>query len=242
MNEPVTPGDRRYSLPPGRIVRRARDFRLYDQAGTRYVDFWQADGAAFLGHRPRGLARAVAAEIDRGLWAPLPTPWESRLKKALAALARQVGVPALTIGDAAERWRPLDGGDTPPAGEAHVTLPFPLLATWPAFPASPVVLAGLVVAAGLLLRYLGSPEAQARLELAASLPSPPGYDRRGVYWFPRDGSAAAERAELHRSLRESALDRGIILPPGPEEPICCPGELGRRERIRWEELCADRGK
>ena len=233
------PSDR--ILAPGQIVRRARDWRLYDQSSRRYTDFWQADGAAFLGHRPRGLARTVTAEIDRGLWAPLPSPWEARLEKVLASLARRVGVAALTIGPAADRWRPLQGvaDAQPPDRTFHVTLPFPL---GPALDTgavrSPVVLAGLVVAAGLLLRYLDLPEAQARLDLAASLPVPPGYCRCGVYWVPCPDSAAA--APDYESLRARALGLDLVLPPRAEDPICCPGELGRRERQNWEELCADR--
>lgn len=242
----------RYPLPPGRIIRRARDWRLYDEAGNRYTDFWQADGAAFLGHRPRGLARAVAAEIDRGLWTTVPTAWEGRLEKALAALARRIGASSCTIGSAPVRWWPLadsprpggrDGGrdgawDGARDGAVHVTLPFPLTAyTTEASALPPVVLAGLVVAAGLLLRYLDSPEAEQRLELAGSLPSPQGYHRDGVYWVA-SGDSAGESSADYGAMRERAAASGIVLPPQADMRICCPGELGRRERERWEELCS----
>jgi hypothetical protein len=66
-------------------IRRARGFRLYDGAGRRYLDLWQADGNAILGHRGAGIVTAVKAALDRGLAAPLPTAWEQRLLAALGA-------------------------------------------------------------------------------------------------------------------------------------------------------------
>jgi glutamate-1-semialdehyde aminotransferase len=54
-------------IPP---IRRARGFRLYDGAGRRYLDLWQADGNAILGHRGAGMVTAVKAALDRGLAAP----------------------------------------------------------------------------------------------------------------------------------------------------------------------------
>jgi hypothetical protein len=66
-------------------IRRARGYRLYDTAGRRYLDLWQADGGAILGHRGAGMVTAVKAALDRGLAAPLPTAWEHRLLAALGA-------------------------------------------------------------------------------------------------------------------------------------------------------------
>jgi len=66
-------------------IRRARGFRLYDAAGRRYLDLWQAGGEAILGHRPARAAAAVKAALDRGLAAAVPTAWEARLLAALAA-------------------------------------------------------------------------------------------------------------------------------------------------------------
>lgn len=245
------PDDYRYILPPGHIVRRARDWRLYDQAGTRYTDFWQADGAAFLGHRPPGLARTLSAEIDRGLWAPMPTAWDRRLEKVLTALAQKVGVGALIVAHSRYRWRPLavDAAETPEASAVHeaprqVVLPFPaaLALRTDGTPPSPVVLAGLVVAAGALLRYLDSNEAEERRALAHSLPAPPGYRRCGVYWWAQEERARdpAGAAARYDRLREKALRLKIVLPPQRGLPIVCPGDLGRHEKKRWEELCADR--
>jgi len=66
-------------------IRRARAFRLYDVAGRRLLDLWQAGGEAILGHRAARTGAALKAALDRGLSAPLPTAWESRLFSALAA-------------------------------------------------------------------------------------------------------------------------------------------------------------
>jgi hypothetical protein len=66
-------------------IRRARDFRLYDVAGRRFLDLWQAGGEAILGHRAARAGSALKAALDRGLAESLPTPWESRLVSALAA-------------------------------------------------------------------------------------------------------------------------------------------------------------
>jgi hypothetical protein len=65
-----------------RIVR-AREYRLYDERGRRYIDFYQNGGRALLGHRPAGAARAVKASFERGLVAEYPTPWSGRLEKLL---------------------------------------------------------------------------------------------------------------------------------------------------------------
>jgi len=65
-------------------IGRARGYRLYGLDGRRYLDFWQADGRALLGHRPAGAASAVKAAVDRGLWAELPSVWNGRLERSLA--------------------------------------------------------------------------------------------------------------------------------------------------------------
>lgn len=214
-------------MPDGRRVRRARGWRLYDQAGERYADFWQAGGSAFLGHRPGSLARTVAAEIDRGLWAPLPTPWQARLERSLARLAQRIGsrqlfLPEDGLARSLPRWYPLS--EEPAPEEALVILPFPAAREG----ASSLLQAGLAVASELLRHYLDSPEAQERLDLARSLPVPPGWKRDGLYWIP------SPQAVLPR---HEALRRGILLPPTPGERLICPGELSRRERKNWEALC-----
>jgi|GEM_PF-5172626 len=244
-----------------------RDWRLYDDTGRRYTDFYQYDGAAFLGHRPDGVAQTVAAEIDRGLWSAVPTAWIGRFTRAVEALAVVAGVARLAVvapgvpapGAAADsaisvspndgrqtpdaRWRPLTGcADTHVS--ATVVLPFPLaLPTAPGVPLpapetlSVTTLAGLTRAAWSLVGYIQSREARSRLELAESLPVPPGYRRVGVCYLTDQGDTPP--SDLHRQRVSLAGDYSIVLPPHPEIPLCVPGDLSRVERDAWEALCRD---
>lgn len=281
-----------------------RDWRLYDETGRRYTDFYQYDGAAFLGHRPRGVAQTVAAEIDRGLWSAVPTAWTGRFTQALEALAVAAGVARLVVvapgvpapgvaedstvragsGDAAKtsdaRWRPLGAGagavaaagtatatgtaaaagtaavpgaaaggatDSAPDDIAtQVVLPLPIAlphvpgtVLLPPEELSVALVAGLTRAVWSLIRYLDSPGAAARLELAGSLPAPPGYRRHGVYFIREEESAAEDDRFFHARCVQRAWNHSIVLPPHPAIPLCVPGELGRVELQMWEALCRD---
>lgn len=70
-------------LPP---MRRARGYRLYDQAGRRYLDLFLAGGRALLGHRPSRILLELKNLIARGLMSELPSVYERRLVRALALL------------------------------------------------------------------------------------------------------------------------------------------------------------
>jgi hypothetical protein len=63
--------------------RRAREYRLYDERGRRYLDLWQADGHALLGHRAARVSAAMKNAISRGLVADLPSGADRRLTAAL---------------------------------------------------------------------------------------------------------------------------------------------------------------
>jgi hypothetical protein len=76
-------------------IRRARGFRLYDEAGRRYVDLYQDSGAAVLGHRGPGTVRDVKDALSRGLGSALPSVYEGRLKKLLRKLFPDYGGIAL---------------------------------------------------------------------------------------------------------------------------------------------------
>ncbi|MCA1753223.1 MAG: hypothetical protein LC641_00710 [Spirochaeta sp.] len=67
-------------------LRRARGYRLYTRSGGRLLDLYQDDGRAFLGHDPKGVSRAMKAEMDRGLHAACPSPHLRRLQRELTVL------------------------------------------------------------------------------------------------------------------------------------------------------------
>jgi hypothetical protein len=70
-------------IPP---IKRARGFYLYTYDGARYVDCWQNNGHAILGHRPEGLTTAIKDVLSKGLVSDLPSVYDKRLKRALFEL------------------------------------------------------------------------------------------------------------------------------------------------------------
>ena len=73
-------------------IRRARGFRLYDEAGKRYVDLYQAGGSAVLGHRGPGAVREAKDALSRGLGSAFPSVYETRMKKLLRRLFPSYGI------------------------------------------------------------------------------------------------------------------------------------------------------
>jgi hypothetical protein len=70
-------------LPP---IKRARAYYLYDFKGRRYLDLYQQNGRALLGHRPQGLTRVLKQVASKGLIADLPSIYLNRLHKLLKKL------------------------------------------------------------------------------------------------------------------------------------------------------------
>ena len=96
------------------IIRRAREFHLYDDAGRRYLDLYQDGGRAILGHRPAGLTTRMKNELSRGLMVQAPSHAEPRFLRrllrrhpgyAVAALVPTADVPALLTEIAARHGR-----------------------------------------------------------------------------------------------------------------------------------------
>ncbi|MFQ3619675.1 MAG: hypothetical protein SNJ78_01905 [Spirochaetales bacterium] len=67
-------------------IRRARDCRLYDKHGNRYLDLWRNGGRALLGHRPDRVYGELKRVLQKGTVAEYPSVYISRLKKALKTL------------------------------------------------------------------------------------------------------------------------------------------------------------
>ncbi|WP_114811727.1 aspartate aminotransferase family protein [Paraburkholderia kururiensis] len=90
-----------WSTPFSLYVEEARGARFTDVDGHRYVDFCLGDTGAMFGHAPPPVARALAAQAERGFTTMLPSEdavWVS------AELARRFGLPywqfAMTASDA----------------------------------------------------------------------------------------------------------------------------------------------
>lgn len=84
QDKPVRTGQKKsddYTMP---VVVRAREYYLYDRYGTRYIDFYQNNGRAILGHRPAGVQRALKSTVSRGLVAEYPSVFSGRLEKLIA--------------------------------------------------------------------------------------------------------------------------------------------------------------
>jgi hypothetical protein len=203
-----------------RVVR-SRDFRLYAQDGRRFVDLWQNNGAAILGHTPTGILRELKNAAERGLYAPLPHSQEQRFLKALAALLPGMsfrlyrgGVEALlrTLGTelfpdpaveadmppppAPLLWRPfLD--NAPPADRPLIpVLPQP----WPdalsvlALPPAPVKTALSLPDSQLIPPTILAAATRGVYALIAAKPA------RGRPLYPRVEKALAEKKWLRRGI------------------------------------------
>jgi hypothetical protein len=67
-------------------VRRAREYYLYDTKGRRFLDLFQQNGRALMGHRPHAVYKEMKNVLSRGLAAGYPTVYERRFLKALSEL------------------------------------------------------------------------------------------------------------------------------------------------------------
>ncbi len=68
------------------VIRRAREFHLYDNAGKRLLDLYLNGGKALLGHRPEGFSLIVKNTLARGVTAEYPSHEEGKMLKAAKAL------------------------------------------------------------------------------------------------------------------------------------------------------------
>ncbi|MDA3852535.1 MAG: hypothetical protein PF447_14875, partial [Spirochaetaceae bacterium] len=66
--------------------RRASDYHLYDDKGKRYLDLFQNNGRAIMGHRPGKFSQYIKNSLSRGVWADYPSP----IKKRLAGVLKKI--------------------------------------------------------------------------------------------------------------------------------------------------------
>lgn len=68
------------------LIKRAKDYRLYDGQGTRYLDFFQNNGRALLGHRPGKLSMELKNVLSKGIMFEAPSVYYRRLINAMRKL------------------------------------------------------------------------------------------------------------------------------------------------------------
>ena len=284
-------GDAReiYTLLPE--VHRARDCRLYDRRGNRYLDLWRNGGRALLGHRPDLVYKELKKVLQKGVVAEYPSRYTERLKKALRGMipgnweirlfaSRERALAAsrelLHRRKGEGRWEE----ENTPQGEARFPplavvepfrgtdpelsarelnrgvfyrpffpfpyhkfplvlplLPFPgTFAPQPlligeAFekeelppddPISPVLAATLTRTVFYLMRLSkAAPPRWEEWEL-------PGWSRISCYLIPRFDLSQ------YRRIFASFLERKILIPPTPEDPLLLPMEWSRGEKALVE--------
>lgn len=234
------------------MIRRARGFHLYTTSGKRYLDLWQADGRAILGHRRTKVDAAFTEALSQGLAAPLPSKHLRRLESALRGLfpehpilwlVAEGGANDGPVGEGPERvWRPFLPAerDRETRGSAAVepVLPYPLAPTPRLVCArgdlglsgstkletqvSPPVLAGLARAASDLETALLQPLPRS-YERAPELISEELFQVEGPYLSFRGSETEYER------LFDRCLEKGVVLNPRHDLPSIVPGVLSDGE-------------
>ena len=63
------------------VLKRARGYRLYDYRGNRYLDLYQNNGHALLGHHSFGLSTVIKDVVSKGIITDLPSIYAKRLEK-----------------------------------------------------------------------------------------------------------------------------------------------------------------
>ena len=80
-----------FSNVPVPSIRRARGYFLYTADGRRFLDFYQDEGRALLGHRVQGMQRVIKSTVSRGLLAPYPSVYGGRVERMVRKLFPSAG-------------------------------------------------------------------------------------------------------------------------------------------------------
>lgn len=67
-------------------IKRCREYHLYDYSGERFLDLYQDDGRAIMGHKPGKTMLPIKNSLEKGCWSPYPSIYENRLKKLMGAM------------------------------------------------------------------------------------------------------------------------------------------------------------
>lgn len=68
------------------VIRRAREYHLFDNTGKRFLDLYLDGGKALLGHRPEGFSLIVKNTLARGVYASYPSHEEANMLRAAKIL------------------------------------------------------------------------------------------------------------------------------------------------------------
>ncbi len=68
------------------VVKRTRDYHVYDNRGVRYFDMWLDSGRALMGHKTPNSTKIMKNLLEQGLSAAYPTVHTARLEKAVKNL------------------------------------------------------------------------------------------------------------------------------------------------------------
>ena len=68
------------------VIRRAREYHLYDNTGRRFLDLYLNDGRAVLGHRPDQLSQVLKNTLAKGVYAEYPSHEEGKMLNAARSI------------------------------------------------------------------------------------------------------------------------------------------------------------
>ena len=238
------------------VFRRARDYHLYDDRGNRYLDLYQNDGRALMGHRPGHFSQYMKNSISRGLWADYPPQHQRRLftlikklfppyaeavlfrnrERALAALdIKELSDPLKERGSS-YLWRP-ELPDHPEGDHLFLRLPVAGLVE------TQIVLSRLPLPEGdevspILVDALVRLFHDYRIWRTETLPPKdfsayPSFSQRGPYL------AWNREPENYQKIFREALEKGLLIPPQEKYPLVIPRELSDYEERTLRDFLED---
>ena len=222
-------------LPP---IKRCREYHLYDYQGNRYLDLYLDGGRALMGHKPGKTMLPLKNSLEKGIWAPYPTVYSSRLDKLLKKLFppyahhacfsnRERMEQALGEENLSRSvfWIPLLDQEAdclilrplvPGIDQTHIVLSSEPLSSGDMI--SPVLLEGII-------RNFHDYELFREREdfsLWTRFDTLSDWERKGPCLFYRGKGN-------YRELTEKALDAKVLLPASKEQPAILPSRLSSHE-------------
>ena len=207
------------------VVKRTRDYHVYDNRGVRYFDMWLDSGRALMGHKTPNSTKNMKNLLEQGLASAYPTVHTARLEKAVKNLypgIREIAAGYFPLPSELPLVRPFEQAAT--AGSFEILVPLPaaagirLAASYEELPSG--------IGNGAVPAFLAGSMARSFYDLAAfssriNQEVWQAFDcglwkRRGPWLYP------AVREEVYPDLFRAMLKRGIIISPYYNIPSCAP--------------------